>query len=155
MIDDRTAAALARLSASRAVLRQAIQHDAAAGKSTANTQTPLPDWLSGLKNTSGLKDLPGFDLIAAALRKAWAEQPLKKAADDFAQAANGFVQPLAQRYPTGIVVAALALGAIATQLRPWRWGPVRALAATLAPALGARLLATLLKEINATKATEG
>jgi hypothetical protein len=155
MTDDRMAAALARLSASRAVLRQAMQHDVAAGKSAANSQTPLPDWLSGLKNIGGFKDLPGFDLMVAALRKAWAQQPLKKTAEEFAQATSGFVQPLAQRYPTGIVVAALALGAIATRLRPWRWGPVQALAATLAPALGARLLAALLKEINATKGTGG
>ena len=122
---DGTRIACERLARSRERLRLALQ----AAKPAPSAGSSNPDWLGHLKL------FPGFDVVLAAARAWWSQQPLHQAGVNLAEAANAALRPLAQRAPFSLVAGAAALGGLLVWLRPWRWLPASALLATLVPTL--------------------
>jgi hypothetical protein len=129
----RASLACERLARSRERLRHAMQASAPA---PAATPAILP-WLEGLKV------LPGFDVVLAALRAWWSQQPLRQAGMNAADLANAALLPLAQRAPLALLAGAAAIGGLVVWLRPWRWLPAAALLGAVVPNLLGKMVTQL------------
>ena len=129
-------AALARLEASRARLRDAMR-PAAPAPSTERAEAAGGSWLQRLRG------LPVIGLVADALAGWWSQNPLRPVALVAAEASNAVARPLAQRHPIALVLAAGTVGAALAWARPWRWALRSALFAGLVPQLASRVVANL------------
>jgi hypothetical protein len=89
-----------------------------------------------------LKSIPGAPVLLQAVKAWWTVHPLRVVCISAADAIKTVVEPLAQRHPIGLAVAAAVVGAIFVRSHPWRW--------LLKPAL----FAGLLPQIVATAATQ-
>jgi hypothetical protein len=128
-------AAAVRLAVSRERLRQAL-HERPAPRSAPAGEGGAAGW-------DALRSVPGAALVIDAVRAWWAGQPWRTAAGVVAGAVRAQLQPLAQRHPVGLVLAAMAAGGLLAWTRPWRWiGRAAPLAAWL-PELAAGVLARL------------
>ena len=129
-------AALARLEASRARLREAMRPTA------PEPSADGPD-AGGRSWLQRLRELPVIGLVADALHGWWAQNPLRPVALVAAEASNAVAKPLAQRHPIALVLAAAAVGAALAWARPWRWALRSALFAGLMPQVASRVVANL------------
>ncbi len=121
-----------RLARSREQLRAALRANAAAAQAADASSL---NWLNGLKI------LPGFDAVLAAVRAWWAQQPLRQAGANLADAANAALSPLAQRSPFGLLAGAAVVGGLFVVLRPWRWLPASAVLGAMLPKLLGKMVA--------------
>lgn len=137
--DDPVAAALARLEASRAGLRQimvpprksARRRDAAAGapfaaQDNAGSEDPghwLPESLQqGLEAaTRWLRRHPVSALMVDGVQGWWQRHPLRHAASMAGEEVAAVAAPLIRRHPVAAVGVAAAAGALLVVGRPWRW----------------------------------
>jgi hypothetical protein len=122
-----------RLTRSRESLRMALH----ASKASAAPGSTSLRWLDGLKV------LPGFDAVLAALRAWWAQQPLRNASLGLSESAKTALLPLAQRAPFTLVLCAMALGGAFVWLRPWRWLTAPAVLAGLMPQVLGKFVANV------------
>jgi hypothetical protein len=120
-----------RLESSRALLRQAMQ-GRSKNNPAAGTPASAPEWLTQLKA------IPMVSVLVEAVGSWWMQHPLRVASQLAAETTLAVVQPLARRNPLGLVLGALALGALVAWTRPWRW--------VLKPALFAGLWSQLLSK---------
>lgn len=129
-------AALDRLEASRARLREAMR-PAAPAPSADGSNAASRSWYQRLR------ELPVIGLAADALGAWWSQNPLRPVALVAAEVSNAVAKPLAQRHPFALVLAAGVLGAALAWARPWRWVLRSALFAGLVPQVASRVVANL------------
>lgn len=98
---------------------------------------------SGVAWLNTLKAVPGVDILLDAAKSWWAQHPLRNAALLVADAAKAAVEPVAQRYPLGLVGASLIVGGLFAWSRPWRWLLTPALFAGLLPQLLSKTIGSL------------
>jgi hypothetical protein len=108
-----------RLAQSRERLRQAL------GPAGPTKETGARS--SGVDWSSLFKSVPGAPALIRSLQGWWAHSALNGPAHVAAAAAASMLKTAAQRYPFGLMLAAMALGAALTLSRPWRWAPRAAL----------------------------
>jgi len=128
-----------RLAASRECLRQALQQAKHTDASTGNNPESLLGGLLGHLQTS-----PGLDLVADVLQAWWQKQPIRVALLLASETTKLLVQPIAQRHPYTLVLAAAAVGGLTVMLRPWRWISTPALLAGLMP----QILSEVMKHLH-------
>ena len=92
---------------------------------------------------ASLKSIPGAGILIEALDSWWTQHPLRLASMVAADAVNAGIQPLAQRHPLSLMLAALLLGGALARSRPWRWLLKPALFAGLMPQLLSKAIAQL------------
>ncbi len=126
-------AALARLEASRARLREAMR-PAGPAPPRDRPENAGRSWLQGLR------ELPIISLVADALHGWWLQNPLRPVALVAAEASNAVARPLAQRHPIALLLVAGTVGAALAWARPWRWALRSALFAGLVPQLASRVV---------------
>jgi hypothetical protein len=126
-------AALDRLEASRARLREAMR-PAAPAPPRGRPENAGRSWLQGLRA------LPIISLVADALHGWWLQNPLRPVALVAAEASNAVARPLAQRHPIALMLVAGTAGAALSWARPWRWALRSALLAGLVPQLASRVV---------------
>jgi uncharacterized protein YfiM (DUF2279 family) len=105
-----------RLALSRERLRQALQPEPRSRPGGGGF-----DW------NDLFKSVPGAPAVLQALRAWWSQTPMNGPVRMAAAAVQSWVQPLAQRHPFSLVMAAMAAGALLMATRPWRWLPQAAL----------------------------
>lgn len=129
-------AALARLEASRARLREAMRPTA---------PEPSADGPDGIGRSwlRRLRELPVIGLVADALGAWWSHSTLRPVAQVAAEASSAVAKPLAQRHPIALVLVAGVAGAALAWGRPWRWALRSALFAGLLPQLATQVIAKL------------
>ena len=132
-----TTLACERLQRSRERVHRVLRANALASAAGASS---LP-WLEGLKR------IPGFDVVLAALRAWWSEQPFHKAVMRTEARANAALQPLAQRAPLGMLAGAAVMGGLVVWLRPWRWLPASAVLGAVAPNLLGKMFTQIVTEL--------
>lgn len=130
--------ALARLAASRALLAVALRGEA---ESTAGRHTTAS--APGERSTPSAPFSPLATLSSLAsqgvvqvLAERWRRSPWNLSLQLADQAAAAVLQPLAQRHPVGLVLAAGAVGGLVTLGKPWRWVRTTSLLAALWPLVG-------------------
>ncbi|APW46998.1 hypothetical protein [Rhodoferax antarcticus] len=116
-----------RLAASRERLRQAMRQDNSAETSGANAE----GLLGGLRDR--LQAVPGAGLVMDGVQSWWQNQPMRLVLLLALKMANVLLQPVAQRHPYRLVLAAAAVGGLTVMLRPWRRIAISALLAGLMP----------------------
>ena len=110
-IDTRTPSE--RLAQSREHLRQALSGaDSAPGEASPGRRAAW--WQS-------LAALPGAGIAIDAVQQWWARHPLRAPTQIAFNAARGVVQPIAQRHPWALVLAAAVVGGLLARRRPWGW----------------------------------
>jgi hypothetical protein len=124
-----TPTATARLEQSRTLLRQALHGKPSRADAPPK---PVPAWQAHLQS------IPVLAVLAEAVSSWWMQHPLRVASTLVAETTRAVVQPLAQRNPMGLAVAALLVGGLLAWSRPWRW--------VLKPALFAGLWSQLLSK---------
>ena len=92
---------------------------------------------------ASLKSIPGAGILIEALDSWWTQHPLRLASMVAADAVKAGIQPLAQRHPLSLMLAALLLGGALARSRPWRWLLKPALFAGLMPQLLSKAIAQL------------
>lgn len=120
-----------RLALSRERMRQAMRHPDA-DTEHADPDRPVntgPDWLFKLRAT------PAAILLVSVFEGWWDRQPLRVALSLAAETGTVILQPVAQKHPFKLVLAAAATGGLLAAVRPWRWVPTSALLAGLIPQL--------------------
>ena len=128
-----------RLTLSRERLRSAMLARSAS-KGTASNRiagAASSAWLASLKT------IPGAGVLIEALDSWWSQHPLRLASMVAADAVKAGIQPLAQRHPLSLMLAALLLGGTLARSRPWRWLLKPALFAGLMPQLLSKAIAQL------------
>ena len=128
-----------RLAASRERLRQAMQQSPHTGASSGNTPESLLGGLLGHLQTG-----PGLGLVVDVLQAWWQKQPMRMALLLGSETSKMLLQPVAQRHPYTLVLAAAALGGLTVVLRPWRWISPPALLAGLMP----QILSEVMKHLG-------
>lgn len=128
-----------RLAASRERLRQAMQQSPHTGASPGNNPESLLGGLLGHLQTS-----PGLGLVVDVLQAWWQKQPIRVALLLASETTKVLVQPVAQRHPYALVLAAAAVGGLTVMLRPWRWISTPALLAGLMP----QILSEIMKHLS-------
>lgn len=123
-----------RLELSRARIRLALLEIAFPERHAPARPPGLLDDLKG-RLAGWLREVPGASLIAESLDAWWAQHPLHTAGELAQTASRELLQPLARRNPAGLVLGALALGALAVVSKPWRWALRPALFVGLVPQL--------------------
>jgi hypothetical protein len=98
---------------------------------------PGADWLSTLK------EVPGIDILLEAVKSWWEQHPMRNAVLLASDAAKAALEPLAQRYPLGLVGVSLIVGVLFAWRRPWRWLLTPALFAGLLPQLLSKTMGSL------------
>lgn len=126
-----------RLALSRACLRQAMrtppsQPTGAAGQAHAGQ---APSWLESLRSE------PATRVLLDAISAWWAQHPLQTATSVAANSAKAVLNPLVQRNPWGVVLAALVVGGVLVWVRPWRWISPSVLFAGLLPQVLSKIAA--------------
>jgi hypothetical protein len=125
--DDRRAASLQRLLASRERLRSALgpQRPRKGSNDTSATGGVLNRVRAWWQMLSGDSGAAVFSTAAKLLEDWWARQPLRNSAEQLGQAVLGEVEPWVRRRPVAAVVLAMCAGAAVAAVRPWRWGLVQ------------------------------
>ncbi|MBT3067528.1 hypothetical protein [Rhodoferax sp. U11-2br] len=128
-----------RLAASRERLRLALQQNTHTAASAGSQPESL---LGGL--LSHLQTGPGAGLVLDVLQAWWQKQPMRVALLLALETTKLLVQPIAQRHPYTLVLAAAAVGGLTVMLRPWRWISTPALLAGLMP----QILSEVMKHLS-------
>jgi hypothetical protein len=131
------AGACERLSASRERLRHALHQVHSAKTSGANPEGLLGGLLGQMQAE------PGAGLMMNLLQAWWQQQPMRVGLLLAQEATTGLLQPIAQRHPYRLVLAAAAVGGLTVVVRPWRWIPVSGLLAGLLPKVLSQVMKTL------------
>lgn len=113
-----TADANERLAQSRERLRQAMRLGALAPRGTG-ASTSLG--ASGREGTASASATLGLPVIVQVLLEGWSRHPLRTAITLGHCAAKAILQPMANKHPVALMLAALLVGASVAYLRPWRW----------------------------------
>ncbi len=124
-----------RLVLSRERLRLAMAPPVARAGSSGAARNPIGAWFDDLKAN------PVSAMLIDAVTRWWARHPLRLAGMVAAGATTAVVRPMAQRYPLGLVVAALVIGGLLAWSRPWRWLLTPALLAGFVPRMFSSLMA--------------
>jgi len=137
---DRVVGAIERLALSREQLR--ITMMPAVRKSSSHAGgAGVGTFASGLVDR--IRDMPGATLVFEALQTWWQQHPLRTAGLVAADASRKFATPLAERNPLGLMLGAVAVGALLALSKPWRWLLRPALFAGIVPAIAARVMRQL------------
>lgn len=113
---DPVAAAVARLSASRAVLLGVLSPDAGPSQDGPDPRARSP-WRRWQRQ---LRRWPVVGLVLQALRLRWQQHPLHAPLAALVAESRQQVLPLIRRHPVATVAVAAAAGAGLMLLRPWR-----------------------------------
>ncbi len=127
--------AIARIEASRARLRQAMQPPPA-----SQVGEPLTGPLAWLAR---IKDQPSIAVVIDALQSWWSHHPMRPLIQVAREATNAVAKPIAQHNPVALVLAAGLLGVVLAWSRPWRWALKPALFAGLMPQLVSRVFTNM------------
>jgi hypothetical protein len=130
--------ALERLALSREHLRTAMLPVPKAARGRGRGPTALAANL-----LDKAQAMPGVSFFTDTVRAWWEKHPLHTASVVAAEASRKFAAPLAQRNPMGLILGAVAVGAVLALVRPWRWMLRPALFAGLVPALVSRAVKEL------------
>lgn len=130
--------ALQRLIHSRNELRMAMLPAPPSATAAPHTGSGVAHLAEQL--TDKVRSLPGANVIVDAIRLWWAKHPLNLVGRVGAEAARRYTAPVAERNPVGLLLGAVAAGALLALLRPWRWLLRPALFAGLIPAIAFRAL---------------
>jgi hypothetical protein len=116
-----------RLAANRARIRMHLRstQSFSNGNDQGKEQRTAPNWVAALAAFAN-GGTPLESILAW-----WKTLPLGQAVDVFATAAQGALTPIAKRHPVRLMVGATLAGAAVAWIRPWRWMPAGAVAATL------------------------
>lgn len=129
-----------RLAASRERLRHAIQQ-----VNSVKTIGDSPDGFLG-DLLGHLQAGPGGGLVVSVLQAWWQKQPMRLVLILGLEATKGLLQPIAQRHPYGLVLAAASVGGLTVVLRPWRWIPTPNLLSGLLPKVLSEVMKTLVSK---------
>ncbi len=131
------ASACERLAASRERLRHALQRANSGNTNVANSDSILGGLLGNLQGGSGA------GLVVEVLQAWWHKQPMYMGLVLAQEATKGVLQPIANRHPYRLVLAAAAVGGFTVVVRPWRWIPAPGLLAVLLPKVLSQVMKTL------------
>jgi hypothetical protein len=126
-----------RLVQSRAGLRRALRDQTHASDSNRGS-LGQNDVLALL---TGMRDMPGADVIVQALKTWWMQHPLRAASAIAWDSAKAALQPVVKRHPVALMAAAVAVGGVLAMTRPWRWVFKPALFAAVLPQILSSILA--------------
>jgi hypothetical protein len=131
-----TLSATERVAISRERIRQAMLQHVRPSRKRLDPATGEPvetsDWMAKLSG------VPGVGVLIDGVRGWWAQHPWRLASLLGKEAVMTVFRPLARNNPVGLVVGAVAFGAVIVWLKPWR--------GLLKPALFAGLLPHLLSK---------
>lgn len=131
-----------RLALSRERIRVAMRNSAGVkpqpqSKSISGSQILAGAWLDSLQS------LPVVKVVTEALRSWWKQHPVRMVGIVAGDAVKSIANPVAQRYPFGLVLGAFLVGAVLAWNRPWRWVFRPVLLAGLLPQIFSSAIANL------------
>ncbi|MEY4564541.1 MAG: hypothetical protein RLZZ618_3818, partial [Pseudomonadota bacterium] len=95
--------------------------------------TPAPGWLGVLEDS--LSDVPMATVAVRWVRRWWTHHPWRATVEFAHVATEELVGPVARRHPWIVLGSAVAVGALATKIRPWRWVSRDAVIASMLPTI--------------------
>lgn len=134
--------ALQRLADSREEMRRSLMPAPARAASTpvpaAHKARGVGAFATHVSDT--VRRLPGANVLSDALRIWWVKHPVNIVGRVGMEATRRYVTPIAERSPGKLILGAVAVGAVLSLLRPWRWVLRPALLAGLVPVIAVRVL---------------